>query len=384
MIADRWCEGPGCKASIAYLRPQAKFCSAACRKAAERRRNRDRLGHRTVSLSGEEGYFNAFGSTRGYLDDWQPRDDTKLMLGRVQQIMDEYADQLPLTCRQIYYRMIAQWRYPKGVKFERALYSVLDSARRAEEIAFEDIRDDGIMGGGWWPKRPEDLLSGWRLEAKSFNRDAQDGQAVRVQVWCEAAGMIPQLTRVCDPYSIPVFSCGGFGSLTSIRQIVDSCVQDTEGPTVLLHLGDCDPSGYSIFQAMVEDVAEFLERDRRYDEQEFQFERVAITIEQFRDKTYELEGDEITTKDSRSVSWRKQGLTHKVELEAMSPDVIARLLTETIERYVDLDHIKRIRAEQEIERDALRDAADMATSTTATLLKGDSLGRLLERYGRDC
>jgi hypothetical protein len=169
MIADRWCEGPGCEASIAYLRPQAKFCSAACRKAAERRRNRDRLGHRTVSLSGEEGYFNAFGSTRGYLDDWQPRDDTKLMLGRVQQIMDEYADQLPLTCRQIYYRMIAQWRYPKGVKFERAPYSVLDSARRAEEIAFEDIRDAGswAAAGGRSARKTCSAAGGWRRRAST-------------------------------------------------------------------------------------------------------------------------------------------------------------------------------------------------------------------------
>jgi hypothetical protein len=94
-------------ASIAYLRPQAKYCSTRCRKAAFDARKQTVVGDRTVSLAGEGGYFNAPDATRGYLHDWPPQDATKIMLGRAEQILAEYEDQLPLTVRQVYYRMIA-------------------------------------------------------------------------------------------------------------------------------------------------------------------------------------------------------------------------------------------------------------------------------------
>jgi hypothetical protein len=166
--------------------------------------------------------------------------------------------------------------------------------------------------------------------------------------------MVPQLQRVCDPYSVPVYSSGGFSSLTAVRQIVDSCVQDTTGPTVLLHLGDCDPSGYSIYQAVFEDVAAFVEEDRLCAEQTFTAERVAINFEQVAE--FGLVADPIKTKDSRSKVWKERGYTTKVEIEALAPDAIAKLLTEAIERHLDQDIIEVIRQEQAGGRRALTGA----------------------------
>ena len=375
---DRWC--PECGASIAFLAPQARYCSGKCKKAASRLRKRDALGHRPVSLAGEAGYFDAVDATRGYLDDWQLERKTQIMLGQVKQILEEYSEQLPLTCRQTYYRMIAAYQYPKGESFESSLYGMLDNARRAREIPFEHIRDDGIMGGGWWPTSPQQRIDGWKLEAENYQRDVQQDQPVRIQVWCESAGMVPQLARVADPYSVPVYSCGGFNSLTSVRQIVDSCRCDTRGPTVLLHLGDCDPSGFSIFQAVYEDVATFLEEDRFYPEQTFSAERVAITFDQI--EQYGLTADEIKTKDSRSLVWRERGLMHKTEIEALAPDVIADLLKQAIERHVDLDLIEEIRAAEKPERDALRDVAEMSQQVNNVFLAGDRLGQRIASWGR--
>jgi hypothetical protein len=374
--ADRWCEC-GCGRSIAFRRPQARYYEPACRAKAQRDRKRTALGDRTVSLAGQRGYFEAADAIRGYLYDWHPERETQIMLGRAQAILEEYADYLPLTCRQVYYRMIAEFHYPKGEAFERSLYDVLDKARRAKVIPFKSIRDDGIMGGGWWPTHPDQMIESWKLQARNYNRDVQERQDIRIQIWCEAAGMIPQLSKVADPYSIPVYSCGGFNSLTSIRQVVDSCLYDTDGPTLLLHLGDCDPSGYSIFQAVVEDVSEFLGQDRLYAEQEFRFERVAITLEQVQE--HKLESDPITTNDSRSRIWRRNGLTHKVELEAMAPDLIASLLTEAIERHIDKRLIEVIRGEEEVERDSLMDVAALAPRMSEILGKGDQLGDLLAK-----
>jgi hypothetical protein len=190
---DRRCEA--CGAPIWWKRRQARFCNADCRKAAHLARKRSARGSGTV-LAPEDGYFEAVQATRGYLDDWQPQKKTRVMLSRVLDVLMEYEAQLPLTNRQIYYRMIGRFGYPKGEKFERSLYGLLDNARRAEEIPFSWIRDDGIMscGGFWYGGVQHFFRNEWRA-SQDYKRDVQDEQEVRLQVWCEAAGMIPQLRR---------------------------------------------------------------------------------------------------------------------------------------------------------------------------------------------
>jgi hypothetical protein len=339
---DRRCEW--CGAPIWFLRPQAKFCQngGKCRKAAHLERKRSARGNGTV-LAVEDGYFEALDATRGYLDDWRPQRKTQVMLSRVQQVLDEYREHLPLTCRQIYYRMIGAWNYPKGERFERTLYNLLDNARRAGEIPFDHIRDDGILscGGFWYGGVDHFLHNEWRA-SKGYKRDVQDEQDVRLQVWCEAAGMIPQLRMVCDQYSIPVFSCGGFNSLTAVRQIMDDC--SLYDQNVLLHLGDCDPSGYSIYQAVYEDVSAFLEAECIYDAPGFDAERAALTFDQVDE--FNLEADEIKTNDTRSKIWRERGITQKVEIEALPPDQVAKLLTEAIERHLDEDALETARRKE--------------------------------------
>jgi hypothetical protein len=302
----------------------------------------------------------------GYLDEWRPYKKTQVMLARVQDVLAEYEAHLPLTCRQIYYRMIGAFGYPKGEKFEDSLYTLLVNARRARIIPFESIRDDTIAncGGAWH----DDIEGVWRgvdatLKEVGFNRQA--GQPQRLEVWCEAAGMVPQLRKITHEYSIPVYSSGGFNSLTAIRQIVDDCIAHGErivdgyvegqDNTVVLHLGDFDPSGVSIFERVRDDVEAFLEDDAPglY----FEARRVALTREQIDE--HDLSTDPVKTRDSRSKTWVRErrgcgpDRTHKCELEALPPDLVAKLLQEAIRDLVDSKAFREAKAQEERDRSGL-------------------------------
>lgn len=362
---ERICQAPDCGKSIAHKAPQARYCDNACNQRAVRAAKSDRRATCQGSLTGERGYFQALDGKRGYLDDWQPTRETRLMIGRVRNILDEYRAHLPLTCRQIYYRMIAEWKYSKGEKFKRKLYDALVDARRAGEIDFDDIRDDGIMEhASWWPRGAVEVLDDLDARARRFRRDMQEGQSVRIQVWCESAGMVPQLATIASRYSIPVYSCGGFLSLTAIRTIVDSCLMGDE-PTVLLHLSDCDPSGYSIFQAISEDVAAFLAEDAP--DAKFTAERVALTLEQLDELDVVPDDVPRDPKDTRAAAWRKQGLTHQAQLEALAPDRIAALLIEAIERHMDAEAMEIVKLMQEDDRVTLAKCATVAREEFETL-----------------
>jgi hypothetical protein len=266
---------------------------------------------------------------RGYAA-WRPQTKTRLLLEQVEVVLTEYAAHLPLTVRQVFYRLVASFGYEKTERAYDRLADHLVRARRARLLPFEDIRDDGVTTfRRQWFDGVESFWNGVGGAIKHYRRDRQEGQTHRLELWCEAAGMAPQLARVADRFSVPVFSSGGFSSLTAVRMIVDrACERDQ--PTVLLHVGDFDPSGASIFEAMTEDAAAFLEEDRVIALQRIIPVRVALTADQV--ELYDLPTAPPKPTDSRSRSWRGE----TCQLEALTPDVLAELVGSAIEEWFDL------------------------------------------------
>src|SRR6476659_7723521 len=74
---------------------------------------------------------------------WQPQRKTRILLGSVQTVLDEYLEYLPLTVRQVFYRLVGAHGYDKTEKAYANLCEHLNRARRASLIPFETIRDDG-------------------------------------------------------------------------------------------------------------------------------------------------------------------------------------------------------------------------------------------------
>jgi hypothetical protein len=50
---------------------------------------------------------------RGFVDNWTPLPATQLLVDQVQAVPAEYAQQLPLTLRQIFYRLVGAHGYEK-------------------------------------------------------------------------------------------------------------------------------------------------------------------------------------------------------------------------------------------------------------------------------
>ena len=150
----------------------------------------------------------------------------------------------------------------------------------------------------------------------------------------EAAGMIPQIERVAGPYSIPVFSSGGFDSLTVKKALAD--MVEREGrPSIFLHIGDLDPSGVCIFDSVKADVEAFLTGGQ------VDFERIVLTPEQ-------VEQYELPTAPAKRTDKRGAGVEDTCQAEALAPDILAGIVQEAIERYTD-PAVFRDDCEREIE-----------------------------------
>jgi hypothetical protein len=289
------------------------------------------------------------GREKGYAL-WKPQKKTRIVLAAVKAIIAAYHAELPLTARQIFYRLVGAYGYPKTEAAYERLTNYLVRARRARLIDFEDIRDDGasVMQEKHYSGE-EAFYSEVRAMGRRYERDKLATQDKDIRVYCEAAGMMPQLRRVTRRYSVPVYSCSGFDSLTAKQELASEVLAAWTyrgRPTVILHLGDHDPSGETIFDAIAADVYAFLEVDAPgFDPREIAiFERVALTEDQIGE--YDLPTDP-AKESSHSAGW---GNRRACQLEALEPNVLAEILTSAIESHMDRQILEADREAEKQER----------------------------------
>jgi hypothetical protein len=278
---------------------------------------------------------------------WQPRAKTQAVLDQISDILDEYREQWPITNRQICYRLVGRFGYDKSEQaFERA-YEYLNRARRAGIVPFGAIRDDGeeVATPLTFASR-EDFIQVAKELAADYRLDRQTGQQRYIELWCEAAGMVPQLARVVGEYGIAVRSSSGFNSLTVLHDAARR-VLGRDVYTLILQVGDHDPSGRSIFDRAAADVtqlaADLADRDG-YEEPVVEFRRIAVTPAQIHH--YQLPGAPAKATDKRG-TW--EGDT--VQAEALPPDTLADEVRLAVTPLIDQAALDRVKGEESTQGD---------------------------------
>jgi len=272
---------------------------------------------------------------------WAPDPASTALLTQVSAVLDEYAEHLPLTIRQIFYRLVGAHAYPKTERDYRRLCVKLQRARRAQLIPMEAIRDDGgtVLAPTSYADA-EDFLNVVRHSAAQLRLDRTAGQPQRLVVMCEAAGMAPQLERVAAPYGITVISSGGFDSVTGKHALAKE-LADHGRVTEVLHVGDHDPSGAHLFLSLAEDVEAFATTLGG----NVTFNRLAVTPAQMR--SYRLPTAPPKPTDKRAFRGRT------CQAEALAPDVLAQILQDAITARLNTRAYNRVLRAEKVARRTL-------------------------------
>jgi hypothetical protein len=277
--------------------------------------------HGARSLSGRE-YPHARPKGRA---PWRPQRASRELLAKVQEVLDTYADQLPLTQRQVYYRLLGTTVLPKGPTAEGRLKNVLNRGRRSGMIPWEALREertDERDAWGWtsvaaWWDDTADAAEGFALRADT-------GQAEAVEVWCETAGMAPQLARVAGDYGANVIGLAGDPPV-GWRYDAAERIAGRDRPTRVLLIGDLDSSGLSILDSTWADVEAFLER---WPDARATPVVVAVTAEQ-------VERLELPTAPGNPEDDKGGVMAATVQAEAIAPDQLAAILRDALEACTD-------------------------------------------------
>jgi hypothetical protein len=261
----------------------------------------------------------------------------------VRRVLEEYRVHLPLTIRQVFYRLVALEVLGKTERDYKALAEKVGRARRAGLVPFDAIRDDGLTLREGYDFR--DLAAAFDYFDKlaaGARFDLQAGQPRRLVLWCEAAGMVPQLVRVGSPYGVGVVSSGGFDSLTAKHDMARKLGQV---PHEVLHVGDYDPSGVHVFSSLAEDV-NALAAD--LDLEPAAFTRLAVTPAQIARLALPTAPPKVT--DRRAFDG-----AGTVQAEAIPPDELARIVREALTSRLDLEVVAAAEWQAEKWREQLQD-----------------------------
>lgn len=165
-------------------------------------------------------------------------------------------------------------------------------------------------------------------------------------------------------YRVPVASSSGFDSLTVKHDLFRDAVRRYEEfgqHTILLHLGDHDPSGVSVYESMAEDLDAFC-RDRDLDEL-IEVRRVALKPAQIRSLNITTTPDEIKPTDSRSKAFIERGLEPAAQLEAIPPDRLSMVVRQAVESTLDMDVLTASRERERVEHEEVQRKLDVVNET---------------------
>jgi hypothetical protein len=312
--------------------------------------------------------------------------ESKSLVVTMQRILESYQAQgYDLSLRQLYYQLVSKNIVANTEQSYKRVGSILNDARLCGYIDWEMIVDRGreTLENVHWNSMKEML----EARARSFMYDRWDSQPWHVEVMVEKQALEGVLEPVCRELDIPFTANKGYSSSSAMYETGKRLNQKlTIGKNVcVLYLGDHDPSGidmsrdvedrlklfsgYNFYQPdnsqSVEWQREAIQtmnarrfnkyKDSAYSHLEFTVDRLALNMDQIEE--YNPPPNPAKTTDSRSRSYIDLYGEESWELDALEPTVLAALVRDGVDRYIDQDKMDEAHEKEGAARSKLREVA---------------------------
>lgn len=261
------------------------------------------------------------------------RGETLKLITLINQLISSYQAQgFMLSVRQLYYQLVARDIVPNTEQSYKRVASIINDGRLAGLIDWDAIEDRN---------RDIELRTRWKsgaqivqAAAQGFHMDMWGGQHYRVVVVVEKAALAGVLSDVCRRWDTPLLAARGYPSVSIVRDLVLTHMRPAAHAgqmTVMLHLGDHDPSGIDMSRDLEERVSMFMGASAGY----WRLERLALNMEQVEE--YGPPPNPAKTTDSRFQDYRARYGDESWELDALEPNKLVQLVEEKIQELVDPD-----------------------------------------------
>lgn len=249
----------------------------------------------------------------------------------------------PMTCRQTFYRAVSAGLVEKTEgAYKNTVIRLLVEMRRSGEIPYNRIADNTR-----WMRKPQShdsLEAALHNAAISYRRSVWNDQPEYVELWSEKDALAGVIYEVTAEWDVPLLVTRGYPSITYLYEAAANIAAQGK-PATIYYCGDHDPSGIDIERFAREQIVAMAP------DVKVRFQRLAVLPEQIDE--YDLPLRPTKKTDSRSKNFRGGS----VEVDAIPPRELRRIVRDAIESHVDPDVHARMRQNEQQERDTLRTIA---------------------------
>lgn len=244
-------------------------------------------------------------------------------------IIEEYdAQGFKLTLRQLYYQFVSRGFCANTDREYQRLSGVISNGRRAGLIDWDAIVDRTRFLRDWGTMY-DDAAEAVNAAARSFMLDLWQSQEKYVELWFEKDALLGVFERAGADRRLPLMSCRGYGSDSTWWEAAQRIIDRTDAlnkECIILHFGDHDPSGLD----MTRDVEARLNLFGAFPV----VKRLALNMTQVRQ--YKPPPNPAKETDSRFAEYQALYGDESWELDALSPDVMVRLVQREIAKHINL------------------------------------------------
>lgn len=265
----------------------------------------------------------------------------------VNQVIVQY--DMPLTLRQIYYRLVAAGLIPNRRSAYNGLSAQLVKAREHREVREDRIVDRSRSIEDRAFDSPGDFLDAaiYTTENRFFRR-FWTSQEVYVEAWVEKDALSQVIAGAVEDMNTIVAPSRGYSSYSYVRDAArrfSKNIGDTD-QVIILHLADHDPSGLDM-------TRDLQTRFDSYSELDVTVKRIALTFDQVQERN--LIPNPAKIQDPRASGYIDQYGNECWELDAIEPNELVEMVQQAVEDQVtDWDAWDQIKDQDVKERNELQ------------------------------
>jgi hypothetical protein len=307
---------------------------------SDRRRTR-REQYEEIEMSGRQREQQHLDSASYRASTIKRRRRTREELAQLdRQIIDALSTDSPQSVRHIFYLMTDP-RLPEPVeKSDRGYRHVQNRCvklRRSGRIPYYWITD--MSRRGYFVDTFDNAQNFLTRVTGLYRADLWRDAEVRCEVWVESRSIASVILDDCQELAVSLYPCSGFTSLSfAYGAAMQHNESGDERPLVIFFIGDYDPAGVLIDNALEAELRRHLDPSVKV-----YFERIAINEDQI--ALYDL-----PTKPRKATDRRSLQVAETVEAEAMPARILRGLLREKIESLLPENALAVAKVAEESER----------------------------------
>ncbi len=234
-----------------------------------------------------------------------------------------------LTLRQLYYQFVSRDLIQNKQTEYKRLGQIINDARLAGMIDWKAIEDRtrNVKNKEWGFRDPEQGID-WLAE--QYAEFYWPKQPRHVEVWIEKDALVGVIEPVCLRWRLPYLACRGYVSQSEQYDAGKRFARmDGQGRrSIVLYLGDHDPSGMDMTRDHVDRLAMFARWP-------VEVKRLALNMDQI--DQYDPPPNPAKESDSRAVGYIDEYGDSSWELDALEPTVIDALIEDELQELIDHD-----------------------------------------------